>query len=47
MADRGILIRDRSTQPGCDGCVRISAGTLDTTTRCLTALEDVLAARHN
>ena len=47
MADRGILIRDRSTQPGCDGCVRISAGTPDATTRCLTALEDVLAARHN
>lgn len=47
LADRGILIRDRSTQPGCDGCVRISAGTIDATTRCLTALEDVLAARHN
>lgn len=47
LADRGILIRDRSTQPGCDGCVRISAGTIDATTRCLTALEDVLAAHHN
>lgn len=47
LADRGILVRDRSTQPGCDGCVRISAGTIDATTRCLTALEDVLAARHN
>ena len=47
LADRGILIRDRSTQPGCGGCVRISAGTIDATARCLTALEDVLAARHN
>ncbi|MCR4373726.1 MAG: histidinol-phosphate aminotransferase family protein [Acidobacteria bacterium] len=47
LADRGILIRDRSIQPGCDGCVRISAGAIDATTRCLTALEDVLAARHN
>ena len=47
LADRGILIRDRSTQPGCGGCVRISAGTIDATTRCLTALEDVLATRDN
>jgi len=47
LADRGILIRDRSTQPGCGGCVRISAGTPDATTRCLTALEDELAARDN
>jgi len=47
LAARGILIRDRSTQPGCDGCVRISAGTLDATTRCLMALEDVLATRND
>lgn len=46
LAGRGILIRDRSTQPGCDGCVRISAGTVEATTRCLSALEAVLAARN-
>jgi histidinol-phosphate aminotransferase len=45
LAERGILIRDRSTQPGCEGCVRITAGTLDATTRCLTALEAILASR--
>jgi histidinol-phosphate aminotransferase len=47
LAERGILIRDRSMQPGCEGCVRISAGTIDATTRCLTALEDILATRNN
>jgi histidinol-phosphate aminotransferase len=46
LAARGILIRDRSTQPGCNGCVRISAVTLDATERCLAALEDVLATRN-
>lgn len=39
LADRGILIRDRSTQPGCAGCVRITAGIVDHTQRCLAALD--------
>lgn len=47
MADRGILIRDRSTQPGCQGCIRITAGTLDATARCLTTLEAILATRDH
>ena len=42
LASRGIFIRDRSTQPGCDGCVRITAGLVDHTTRCLDALEGLL-----
>jgi histidinol-phosphate aminotransferase len=46
MADRRIFIRDRSRTPGCDGCVRITAGVVDHTRACLAALEDVLAS-HN
>lgn len=42
LAARGIFIRDRSTQPGCDGCVRITAGLTEHTARCLNALEDLL-----
>jgi histidinol-phosphate aminotransferase len=26
MKDRGVLVRDRSNDPGCDGCVRITIG---------------------
>jgi histidinol-phosphate aminotransferase len=27
MKHRGVLVRDRSSDPGCDGCVRITVGT--------------------
>ncbi len=27
MHDRGVLVRDRSADPGCDGCVRVTVGT--------------------
>jgi len=27
MRDAGVLVRDRSSDPGCDGCVRITIGT--------------------
>jgi len=27
MQRRGVLVRDSSTNPGCDGCVRITVGT--------------------
>jgi histidinol-phosphate aminotransferase len=47
MADRGIFIRDRSPAPGCAGCIRISAGTVDATQRCLDTLEAILASRHD
>lgn len=43
MAERGILIRDKSAAPGCDGCVRIAAVGTDVTRACLSALDDVLA----
>ena len=45
LANRGIQIRDRSRAPGCAGCVRITAGVVDATERCLSAMEDVVAAR--
>jgi len=45
LAARGIYIRDKSSAPGCDGCVRITAGVVDHTRACLTALEDILASR--
>jgi histidinol-phosphate aminotransferase len=45
LAARGIHIRDKSSAPGCDGCVRITAGVLAHTRACLAALEDVLASR--
>jgi histidinol-phosphate aminotransferase len=42
LAARGIFIRDRSTQPGCAGCVRITAGLVEHTTQCLDAVGDLL-----
>lgn len=45
LAQRGILIKDRSRQPGCAGCVRITAGVVEHTRLCIAALEDVLASR--
>jgi histidinol-phosphate aminotransferase len=42
LATRGINVRDRSRDPGCAGCARITAGVLDHTRRLITALEEVL-----
>ena len=39
---RGIHIRDRGSDPGCEGCVRITAGIVDHTRQCIAAIEDVL-----
>ena len=44
MAQRGVFVRDRSREPGCSGCVRITAGIVDHTVRGLAALEGVLCA---
>ncbi|HVP56252.1 MAG TPA: histidinol-phosphate transaminase [Candidatus Eisenbacteria bacterium] len=43
MRQRGILVRDRSADPGCDGCVRITLGTTAQTDRLLAALREVIA----
>jgi histidinol-phosphate aminotransferase len=42
LADRGIAIRDRSQDPGCEGCARMTAGVVDHTRRLVSALEEVL-----
>lgn len=42
LAARGIFVRDRSRDAGCEGCIRITAGVVDHTTRCLAALEEIL-----
>ena len=43
----GIFIRDKSRSPGCDGCVRITAGVSAHTRLCLAAMEDILAPRQD
>jgi histidinol-phosphate aminotransferase len=41
MRRRGILVRDRSGDHECEGCVRITLGPLDHADRLLTALQEV------
>ena len=42
MRRQGVLVRDRSSDPGCDGCVRITLGTVEQTALGLAALENSL-----
>ena len=44
MEKRGILVRDRSSEAGCKGCVRISVGATEHTLQLLKALRETLAA---
>jgi histidinol-phosphate aminotransferase len=46
MRARGVLLRDRSTDPGCDGYVRITVGVEDHVTRGIDALRATLAEMH-
>ena len=41
---RGIYLRDRSTEPGCAGCLRIATGIVEHTQRALAVMEEVLCA---
>jgi len=43
MRTRGVLLRDRSTDPGCDGYVRITMGVEEQMTRGIAALRESLA----
>jgi histidinol-phosphate aminotransferase len=43
MRERGILVRDRSSDPGCQDCVRITVGLREHNQRMLTNLREVLA----
>ncbi|HYK35382.1 histidinol-phosphate transaminase [Alloacidobacterium sp.] len=42
MHRRNVLVRDRSSDPGCTGCVRITVGTLEHTAIGVKALEETL-----
>jgi histidinol-phosphate aminotransferase len=42
MRARNVLVRDRSNDPGCDGCVRITVGTREHTQLGVAALEESL-----
>jgi len=44
LAARGVIVRDRSRESGCEQCIRITAGLVDDTTRAIDALEEVLCA---
>jgi len=43
-ADRGIYTRDRSSEPGCAGCLRVATGVVEHTRRYIAAMEEVLCA---
>ena len=43
MSARGVLVRDRSSDPGCDGRVRITIGTRDQMRQAIVALNEALA----
>ncbi len=43
MRSRDILVRDRSSDPGCDGCVRITIGIAEQMDRLLVALREVVS----
>jgi histidinol-phosphate aminotransferase len=43
MRKRGVLLRDRSADPGCDGYVRITIGVEEHVTRGIAALRESLA----
>ena len=44
LLERGIYVRDRSKNHGCQGCVRITTGVVEHTERCIAAIEEVLCA---
>jgi histidinol-phosphate aminotransferase len=43
MQRRGILVRDSSASPGCEGCVRITVGTLSQMDAVLPAIREAIA----
>lgn len=44
MAARGLFLRDRSSDPGCEGCIRLTTGVVEETRAALAALEEILCA---
>jgi len=43
-AERGIYLRDRSNEPGCSGCIRVTTGVVEHTRRAIAVLDEVLCA---
>jgi histidinol-phosphate aminotransferase len=43
LVERSVLVRDCTTWPGLDGCLRVTVGTPDENTAFLTALKEVLS----
>ena len=41
---RGVYVRDRSTEPGCEGCLRVVTGMVEHTRRFIEVMEEVLCA---
>jgi histidinol-phosphate aminotransferase len=46
MHQKNILVRDRSSDPGCDGCVRITIGTREQMRTAITAIQEAIKALH-
>jgi histidinol-phosphate aminotransferase len=44
LGARGVHVRDRSAAPGCEGCIRITAGLVEDTHAAIAALEEVVCA---
>lgn len=42
LRERRVLVRDRSADPGCAGCVRITVGTVEQTLQAIGAIEESL-----
>jgi histidinol-phosphate aminotransferase len=45
LAARGIHVRDRSSEAGCEGCIRMTTGVVEDTRRLIGALEEELCAK--
>jgi histidinol-phosphate aminotransferase len=44
LARRGIYVRDRAGEPGCAGCIRMTAGRVAETRRALDTFREILCA---
>jgi histidinol-phosphate aminotransferase len=45
LADRRVLVRDPSRDPGCHGCIRVTAGVVEDTRKAIAELEALCAAQ--
>jgi histidinol-phosphate aminotransferase len=46
LAAKGIKVRDRSNEAGCEGCIRVTAGVVDETDRVIPALEETICGER-